>query len=82
MKKTTYIDRTPVIFTIILIVVVAISFGSNVVQFLEPKGRLSCADFGSYSDIPSNWEATMPWLDRNHDGIPCNTLYEKQFKHP
>lgn len=85
MKKTTYIDRTHIIFTIILIVVVTISFGSNVVQFLQPKGRVSCADFGSYTDIPSDWKVTMPWLDREYhgesDSIPCDTLYERWVKY-
>lgn len=43
---------------------------------LQPKGRVSCASFGSYSDIPSNWASMTPWLDRNHNGIPCESLYK------
>lgn len=47
---------------------------------LQPKGRLSCGSFGSYSDIPSNWKKTMPWLDGNGDDIPCNALYKISLK--
>lgn len=43
---------------------------------LQPKGRVSCADFGSYTDIPPNWQFITPWLDRNHNSIPCENLHK------
>lgn len=48
-------------------------------QALQPKGRLSCASFGSYRDIPSDWQITAPWLD----GLPKNDIpCDSRFKSP
>lgn len=42
---------------------------------LTPKSaHYTCADFGSYDDIPSNWQQVAPWLDGNRNGIPCEEL--------
>lgn len=43
---------------------------------LQPKGRVSCADFGSYSDALSAYQQGAQWLDSNHNGIPCENLYK------
>lgn len=46
-------------------------------QYLQPKGRVSCADFGSYADIMNAYNHGATYLDRNGDGIPCNSRKPK-----
>lgn len=47
-------------------------------QFLQPKGRVSCADFGSYEDAQRAYAGGAIWLDRDKDGRPCETRFPKQ----
>lgn len=65
---------------IIFMIFSAVLMGAVMVFCLQPKGKLSCSSFGSYDDIPSNWEVTMPYLDANHNGIPCETLYKAKLR--
>lgn len=63
---------------IILVVLIAVLIAGCFVLYLQPKGRFTCESFGSYYDIPNNWAIVSPGLDGNHDGIPCNALYNKR----
>lgn len=42
---------------------------------LQPKGRVACADFGSYEDAKDAYDAGAKQLDGDGDGIPCEALY-------
>lgn len=45
-------------------------------EVLQPKGRVSCADFGPY-DYPGALSALQhgaTWLDHNKSGVPCEEL--------
>lgn len=58
----------------VIIILAALAFGLALLclgLFLEPRGRVSCADLGSYDDIVSVFHSGNPQLDRDHDGIPC-----------
>lgn len=70
---------------VVSVVLLACALFACTALYLQPKGRVSCADFGSYIDIPSDWKATTPWLDRAYhsksDGIPCNSLYKRWVKY-
>lgn len=47
---------------------------------LQPKGRVSCADFGSYEDMVAAYRSYAPWLDGNdHDGKPCENFLPKSI---
>lgn len=57
-------------------ILAAVAFASAFIfVYLQPKGRLSCADFGSYSDALNAYNHGSKYLDGNGDGIPCNALY-------
>lgn len=48
----------------------------------QPKGRVSCASFGSYEDALRAYGAGATWLDRDGDGIPCEALYKQDHGDP
>lgn len=80
MKNSIQPSGTTSMIGIILLITLVVVSAGWVAQYLQPKGRISCASFGSYGDIPTNWKSTTPWLDRNHNGIPCDTLHKIDFK--
>lgn len=47
-------------------------------QFLQPKGRVSCASFGSYEDAQRAFAGGAIWLDRDHDNKPCEERFPKE----
>lgn len=64
---------------LIVVILGAIIFGLFLVTVdlaLQPKGRVSCADFGSYNDALRAYSAGASWLDKDGDGIPCENLYK------
>ncbi len=64
----------------ILALVLFVSLLGNAYQFLQPKGRVRCSDFGSYSDAHTAYVNGASWLDGYpKDGIPCNSLYKKSL---
>lgn len=71
---------------VILVIFVAIIYGLCMCVaslYLEPKGRVSCADFGPY-DYPGALHALKKgatWLDKDHDGIPCETVHIAYLEH-
>lgn len=81
MKKahpndTTFFSSVSMLFmatTVICMYVIA-------ALLLQPKGKLTCDSFGSYYDIPADWGITMPWLDGDKNGKPCQELYNKTVK--
>lgn len=63
-----------------LCAVVAILGFLLMVGYLQPKGRVSCLDFGSYDDANRAFSTgKAPWLDHDNDGIPCETLYKRDY---
>lgn len=46
-----------------------------VYQVLQPKGRVSCASFGSYDDMQYAFQRGAFQLDRDHDGKPCQEKF-------
>lgn len=53
-----------------------VCFSAVVLLALQPKGRVSCADFGSYTDALAAYRRGATWLDANHNGTPCEALYK------
>lgn len=49
-------------------------------SYLQPKGRVSCASFGSYSAALKAYTHGDTWLDANNNGIPCENLYKESQK--
>lgn len=43
----------------------------------QPKGRVSCASFGSYNEALRAYTGGASWLDHDGDGIPCEDLYRR-----
>lgn len=46
-------------------------------SYLLPKGRVSCASFGTYSAALKAYQHGDTWLDGNNNGIPCENLYKQ-----
>ena len=47
------------------------------------QARKTCSQFKTYAEAKSYLDAKKPGyksLDRNHDGIPCESLYKTSFK--
>lgn len=43
-------------------------------SYLQPKGTLSCASFGSYGQMKAAFDTGKnPQLDRDNDGKPCES---------
>lgn len=80
MKKV-YVDPLATFIGIIALLLLACSFSVILFLILQPKGSITCESFGSYYDIPLDWKIKYPQLDRNHDGIPCDTLYNERNDH-
>lgn len=69
------------IHSLISIVLCVLIFGLVIglaYTVLQPKGRVSCADFGSYGDAYNAYQHGAMWLDGNHNGIPCQALYKER----
>lgn len=66
-----------VYLTIALVGIILILLGALGWGYLQPKGRLNCSSFGSYADALHFYrQGGASSLDRNHNGIPCETLYK------
>lgn len=71
--------------TLLVVVFMLILAGSTALAYFvsTPKAtRYTCAAFGSYKELlasfpPGEWPE---YLDRNKDGIPCNSLYNKSYE--
>lgn len=67
-----------------MLILVVILMAVCAVMYLQPKGRVSCASFGSYSDALASYNNGDTWLDRSYhgkkDGIPCKELFDKENK--
>lgn len=61
-----------------LLILIFILITVCMLQYLQPKGTLTCASFGAYSDIPRNWQSTLPQLDGNKNGKPCEDLLKHE----
>lgn len=57
----------------IIVVYALASFG--VWSYLQPKGRASCADFGSYGDACTALKSGDKQLDSDHDNKPCEAKF-------
>lgn len=73
------------IATLLLIAVGVLAYCgvASAMYFLsEPKGRVSCADFGSYLEADAAYAAGATWLDKGGiRGIPCDALYIHYIKY-
>lgn len=63
-------------FCIVICLILGLVF-TIVVFVLQPKGRTTCASFGSYNDALRAYSAGATWLDHDGDGIPCEALYAR-----
>lgn len=64
-----------IVISVVILIAIA-GWAVSAVLFLQPKGVLTCASFGSYADIVDYTRAhpkSLQWLDRNHNGIPCES---------
>lgn len=66
---------------VVLVALLAVAVFFGVYQSLQPKGRVSCADFGSYTDALNAYRNGAIWLDRNHNGIPCSSRFLPRTTH-
>lgn len=64
--------------SLVLIAIALVLAGLFLWGILQPKGRVSCASFGSYSDAKKAYDAGATWLDRGgKHGVPCENLLTK-----
>lgn len=84
MKKTHQpISKLTVVIHVIMACLI-IGLGFVVAGLLlQPKGRVSCADFGSYADIQAAYIHGDTWLSRpGKDGednhVPCESMLSKE----
>lgn len=61
---------------LLAVVVLVFSLGASLLLLSERKEIITCASLGTYSAalkaLPKH-----PSLDRDHDGVPCKSLYKK-----
>lgn len=55
--------------------VIVITFSALWWSLSQPKGRLNCHSFGSYSAMFDAFIHGSPQLDGNKDGKPCVDMY-------